>query len=762
VPRQLPAAVWHFAGRAQELDVLSELLDQAGEAGEVGGAVLISAIGGTAGVGKTALAVHWAHQVADRFGDGQLYVNLRGFDPTATPVTAAAAIRGFLDALAVPPERIPASVEAQVGLYRSLLAGKRVLVVLDNARDEQQVRPLLPASPGCLVVVTSRHQLAGLVACEGAHPLTLDLLSKTDAHELLARRLGHERLAAEPQAVTELVGLCARLPLALCVVAARAATHPGLPLGLLAGELRDAQARLDLLDTGEAASSVRAVLSWSYRSLPEPVARLFRLLGLHPGPDSTSFAAASLAGTSPGQAQELLRELVRAHLLAEPVPGRYAFHDLLRAYATELVETHDSDEERRAALTRLFDHYLAGAAAAMDTLVPAERHHRPSIPAPVTPVPPLGTPAVARGWLDAERANLVAITVHTAAHGWPSHTIRLATTLFRYLDIGGHYADALRVHTHALRAARDTGDRAAQAHALVSLCGVDWRQSRYQQVADHLREALVIFGELGDRGGEARALGNLGLVLYRQGYYQQAADHHQQALALYQELGHRDGEANTLDHLGLVLWRQGRYQQAADHHQQALALYRELGDRDGEAEALDHLGLVDERLGRHQQATDYHQQALALYCELGDREGEAEALDHLGLVDLRLGRHQQGMDHHQQAVAIFRALGDRSGQADAHNGLGETLHAAGRPEQARAQHHDALALASQIGDRYQQARAHHASGDSDQARHHWQHALTIYTELGVPDADQVRAKLASLDAATQGHGAELQVSRSCP
>lgn len=440
VPRQLPAAARHFAGRTEELKALGGLLDQT-LAGEAGGAVVISAIGGTAGVGKTALAIHFAHQVTERFPDGQLYANLRGFDPTGTPMSPAEAIRGLLDGLQVAPEQIPASLDVQAGLYRSLLAGRRMLVVLDNARDEQQVRPLLPASPTCLVLVTSRNQLTGLVTCEGAYPLTLDLLSPADARELLARRLGGERVAAEPAAVDELVGLCARLPLALSIAAARAATQPTLPLAALAAELRHAHVLLDALDTGEATSSMRAVLSWSYQQLAAPAARLFRLLGLHPGADVTALAAASLAATAPERANLLLRELTRVHLLAEHTPGRFAFHDLLRAYAGEQARSCDSEEERHAALTRLFDHYLAGAAAAMDTLVPAEQQRRPRIPAPATPLPPVGAAAAARAWLDAERAGLVAVAVYTAGHGWPEHTTRLAATLFRYLDRGGHHAD---------------------------------------------------------------------------------------------------------------------------------------------------------------------------------------------------------------------------------------------------------------------------------------------------------------------------------
>ena len=368
VPRQLPVAPRHFAGRAREQRMLSDLLDQT--AGQAPGTVVISAIGGTAGVGKTALAVHWAHRVADRFPDGQLYVNLRGFDPSGTPVAPADATRRFLDALQVPANQIPSSAEAQQSLYRSLLAGRRMLIVLDNARDVGQVRPLLPGGPRCLVLVTSRNQLTGLVAAEGAHPVTLDLLSPADARELLARRIGPERIAAELDVATELTGLCARLPLAVSIAAARVAMHPHLPLATLVSELRDATGRLDVLDAGEAASSVRAVFSWSYQNLSQPAARMFRLLGVHPGPDITVAAAASLAGVSPGQARQGLSQLIRASLIAEHLPGRFAFHDLLRAYAAERAGAEDGEAQRRAAARRMLDHYLHTAYAAALVLNP--------------------------------------------------------------------------------------------------------------------------------------------------------------------------------------------------------------------------------------------------------------------------------------------------------------------------------------------------------------------------------------------------------
>jgi len=360
VPRQLPGAVRHFAGRADELTVLDGLSGAGGGTGMV----VISAISGTAGVGKSALAVHWGHRAAGRFPDGQLYVNLRGFEPTGAPVTPAAALHGFLAALSVPPAQIPVSVDERAALYRSLLAGKRMLIVLDNACDTAQVRPLLPGGVAGFVIVTSRSQLAGLAVTEDAHLLALDVLTEAEAREMLARRLGPERVLGESHAARELIGLCARLPLALAIVAARVAAGRPRSLAALVEELRHAADPLDGFDAGDAATSVRAVFSWSYRSVSDPAARMFRLLGMHAGPDVGVAAAASLAGVRPGRARGMLKELAFANLLAEHGPGRFIFHDLLRAYAAELVSTLDSDDGRRAATHRVLDHYLRTAWAA--------------------------------------------------------------------------------------------------------------------------------------------------------------------------------------------------------------------------------------------------------------------------------------------------------------------------------------------------------------------------------------------------------------
>jgi DNA-binding SARP family transcriptional activator/tetratricopeptide (TPR) repeat protein len=746
-PRQLPAAPAHFTGRAGELEALSELL---GKAARTGGTIVISAISGTAGVGKTALAVQWAHQVADRFPDGQLYVNLRGYDPDQ-PMTAADALAGFLRALGVAGVVIPVRADERAALYRSLLAGRRMLIVADNAADVEQVRPLLPGTHSCVAVVTSRDSLGGLVARDGALRLDLDLMPPEEAVGLLRALIGG-RVDADPGAAAALADQCSRLPLALRVAAELAVGRPAAPLADLVNELADQQRPLDILNAGgDPRTAVRAVFSWSFQYLDVGTARAFRMLGLHPGPDIDRYAAAALTGTTRERADQVLGLLARAQLIQFTGPGRYGMHDLLRAYARELGTAQDTRDERRAALTLLFDYYLHTAAAAMNTLIPAERHRRPHVPQPAAPAPPVAGPVAARAWLDAERAILVAVAGHAASEGWPGHAAHLAAILFRYFEVGGHYPEGRVVHTHALHAARQSGDRTAQADALRSLGALDARQGRYQQAVGQLRQALAIFREIGDYTGEARTLGYLGIVDWWQGRYRQAAVHLGRALAIFREIGDQFGQVATLNNLGLALIRRGRYRAAANCFQQALALSREIGYRNDEAQALDNLGCVERMQGRYQQAAVHHQQALAVFREIGHRSSEAYALDNLGVVERMQGRCQQAADQHEQALILFREIGDLFGEAQALNGIGETLRASGRPGHAHIQHASALSLASQIGDEYGQARAHdglahchRANADPDQARRHWQEALAIYSSLGVPEADQVRTQLTTV------------------
>jgi DNA-binding SARP family transcriptional activator/Tfp pilus assembly protein PilF len=751
LPRQLPADVPAFTGRAAELAVLDRLL-LAGTAGDTGrdpeAAAVISAVSGTAGVGKTALAVHWAHRAAAHFPDGQLHVNLRGYDP-AQPVTAGDALARFLRALGVSAQDIPADQDERAARYRSLLAGKRVLILLDNASSIDQVRPLLPGDAGCAVLVTSRDSLAGLVARDGARRIDLDLLPLADAVTLLRSLIGG-RAAADPHATATLAEDCARLPLALRIAAELAAGQPAAPLADLAAQLGDLRHRLDLLDAGgDPHTAVRAVFSWSYDRLDSGTACAFRLAGLHPGLDFDAYAIAALTSATLGDVDRELDALAGAHLIEPTIPGRHGLHDLLRAYARELAEQVDGERQSRAALTRLFDHYLATAASAMDAAYPAERHRRPRIPASPGPAPAVVNSDAAMAWLDAERANLVAMVTHAAGSGWPAHATRASGLLFRNLQDRGHIAEEATIHTAARRAARDTGDLAAESSALTALGLVKWRQGRYEEAADDHTQALALSRKADDRTGQARALYNLGIVEMDQGGYAPAARHFRRALALHRETGDRTGQAAALNALGNLAEHQGRYRQAATYCRQSLALSRETGHKTAEAVASVNLGRVVRRLGRCQQAAEHHQQALALFRQIGNRRGEAVALGNLGVVDYLLGRYRQAAEWHTQALDICRAIKDPEAEADSRNGLGEALLATGQAAAALAQHTTALDLASQIGHKQQQARAHDGLGRCYQvsnqlslAREHWRQALALYTELGAPEADDVRGRLA--------------------
>jgi DNA-binding SARP family transcriptional activator/Flp pilus assembly protein TadD len=721
VPRELPGPVPQFVGRAAELADLTGMLERA--SAQRPRTLVISAIAGMAGVGKTALALQWAHQVADRFPDGQLHVNLRGYDP-GQPMSAADALAGFLRSLGVAEQHIPAGTGERAARYRSLLAGRRVLIMIDNARDVEQVRLLLPGSPSCAVVVTSRDALAGLVARDGARRLDLGLLPPAEAMGLLRALIG-ERVEAEPEATMTLAGYCARLPLALRVAAERAAASPDVSLADLASELADQQERLDLLDaTGDRLTAVRVVFSWSVRHLDDEAARAFRLLGLHPSTDFDAYATAALTNTALRRARWLLHRLARAHLIQPAGPGRYGMHDLLRAYAADQAASQDSEHERAMALTRLFDHYLATAAVAAGALFPADPD-QPALPLPAGPVPPVTSPATALAWLDAQRSTLVAVAAHATDHGWPGHAIGLAATIFRYLDVG-HFTEAAAMHGHARRAAAQSGDRAAEAAALTMLGAADGARGRFRQATRHLEQALALCREDGDRIGEARALGTLGLAGYCQGRYQQSARCHRKALAIYLEAGDRAGEARELHGLGVIDLRQGRYEQAAAHLRRSLALFRHAGMRSGEAHVLSHLGELELQQGRYLQAVAHLRRSLRVGREIGSRLCQARALACLGIAELRQGRRQEAIGYLRHSLALHSQAGNRSGQAEALNGLGEALLTASQVSQAGAQHVAALALAIQCGDQREQARARsglasacQVTGDSGQAGSPW-------------------------------------------
>ena len=654
IPAQLLGAVPAFAGRNAELARLDAILPAVAEAGlPAPAAVVIAAVSGTAGVGKTALALHWAHQVAERFPDGQLHVNLRGFDPGGPALEPGEAVGRFLDAFGIPVARIPAGLPAQAALYRSLLAGKRVLVLLDNARDVAQVRPLLPGSPGCLAIVTSRNHLTGLVATEGAYPLTLDLPTAAEARDLLSSRLGADRIASEPDAVDDIIAGCARLPLALTIAAARAATNPSFPLAVFATELSEATRALDPFHGDDLATDVRAVFSWSYHALSTDAARLFRLLGLPPGPDIAIAAAASLAAIPPDRARALLAELTRAHLLSEPVPGRYAFHDLLHAYATEQAHAHDSRDSRDAAVRRVLDHYLHTAHSAAMLMEP---YLDPIALVPLWPGVIVGEPATADDamcWFTAEHATLLVAVQLAANAGCGTHAWQLAWTLTTFLLRRGLWNDQAMACKTGLDAARRTGDTVGEAHSLHRLALGYARSGRIRDAYPLFRRALRQFGNIGDHASQAYMHVNLGWLSERQQRPAEALSHALRAQDLYRAADHRTGQAMVLNEIGYSHALLGNYQQALTYCQRALAAIQELGARSWEEATWDSLGYIHHQLDNHQQAVTCYQRSLDLCRERANSYNEAGTLDRLGDVHHSAGDLAAACRAWTHALRIF-------------------------------------------------------------------------------------------------------------
>jgi transcriptional regulator with XRE-family HTH domain/tetratricopeptide (TPR) repeat protein len=618
LPRQLPVGVCHFAGRLKELAALDEL---------TGSAPLI-VLSGTAGVGKTTLAVHWARQAADRFPDGQLYVDLRGFGPSGNPVTSTAAIQGFLAAFGVPTEKVPAGLEAQTALYRSLLASRRVLVVLDNARDAEQVRPLLPGGTACQVLVTSRDPMLALAAAEAANPMMLDRLGHDEACELLASRLGNRNLSGEQQALGQLAESCACLPLALSVAAARAAAHPEFPIDALAAELRGAGNRLSVLETWDPASTVRAAFSWSYRLLGDGAARLFRRLGAHPGPDITAAAAASLVTVSQARARQLLGELTSAHLLTEHAPGRFCFHALLRDYAVDLVRERTGIACPPWLMHRILDHYLHTAHAA-DRLLHPFRDSDELVSPPGVQVERIAGYPRACAWYRAERRVLVAVVGQAARAGEDSYVWRLARVLETYFIRHGLWQELAVVYRDAVRAAGRLGDVAAQAHSSRGLGLVCALLGSRDDARDCLMEALDLFGQLGDRAGQARTHTDAGVADGRAGRFGEALGHATRAAELYRRADHPGGLARALNNAGCYQIWLGHSEKALVCGEEALTIFAELGDRYGTAHCLDTLGMAHCALGDYARGTARYRESLALFREGGYRIQQAEVLGHL-------------------------------------------------------------------------------------------------------------------------------------
>ncbi|GAA4536020.1 BTAD domain-containing putative transcriptional regulator [Amycolatopsis samaneae] len=646
VPAQLPPAVPAFVGRAAHLRGLDELLSTVDDrAGPV-----IGVLSGWAGVGKTALAVWWAHGVRDRFPDGQVYVDLRGFDPAGVPAVPADVVHDFLAALGVAPDAIPAGLAARTALYRTLAADRRLLVVLDNAEDEAQVRPLLPGSAGCFVLVTSRRRLTGLLA-GGASQVTVDLLPEDEAAALLALRVGADRVAREPAAARRIVDRCAGLPLALTIVAARAIANPRFGLADLAAELGGLQRGLDSLDGGDA--DVRAVLSWSYDKLDPGQARMFRLLALVPGVDVTAPAAASLAAVARARAHAALTELARAHLIGEHSPGRYSMHDLLRGYGRELTRTSDSVEDRAAAVRRLVRHYVRAASLAAASVTPSWRTPARTEAGEDGPL----TAEQAVRWYDAERHTLLAVARHAPGAGLDAEVCDLVHALTELFDRRGHWHDWAAVTELAHTSAERLGDVVRKARLHRSHARAEVWLENFGRARGHLRHALRDYAAVADETELAHTYRTLSWCLGREGDRGEAVTHARIAVRLHDIAGDRAGQGLSLNTLGWQHAHLGEYEPALRYCHQAATILEDAGDANGAGYAHDSLGFIQHRLGGYAAATEHYRRAVTLLRQTGDLYQEAETL--LGLGDTRAAAddHAGATWAWLRAVELFDRLG---------------------------------------------------------------------------------------------------------
>lgn len=736
VPAQLPVDVRGFVGRDSELAELDELLSAEAP-------VLITTVAGTAGVGKTALAVHWAHRVRDRFPDGQLYADLRGYGPDE-PMSPADVLAGFLRALGLDGAAVPESLDERAARFRTLLDKRKILVLLDNARTVDQVRPLLPAGSSCRALVTSRDSLAGLVARYGAHRIALDLLPAADAIGLLRELLG-ARADTEPEATAALVERCARLPLALRIAAEIIRSRPGSTIGELAGELSDHEEALEVLAADDDPhTAVRAVFSWSYQRLDPAAARLFRLLGVHNGHDIDAHAAAAMAGTGLRETRRALDVLVRAHLVDQPSAGRYQPHDLLRAYAAELAGTTDATTERDAALTRLRDYYLGTASAAMDVIAPHEAERRPKISVPDAETPAFDSYDAAFGWLDRERVNLLASTQHSE----PDHVVKMSDTVWRYLGNGGYHDDAVSLHTHALHAAQTLRDVPSEANARRLLGSVALRAGFIARAIDHLERALALYQQVGDQSLHAATMNNLGVANWRLGNLTEAADRFRRALALYEDLGHRQWRAPA-NNYARILYTLGRHDEAFVLFETSLVIAKDSRDRTSEASALCGLAEINAEQGRHREVLDYARRALTIAQDSGHRPLEGTAMRLLGIAHRQSCEHEQAVRHLDAALHIARGVGDAKQLVAALNELAATHASAGNTAEALHLYHEALTenergILEECAHTYAGVGDVHAAlGDDHQAAEHWQQALGLYRQLGMPQSAVVATKLSN-------------------
>jgi tetratricopeptide (TPR) repeat protein/transcriptional regulator with XRE-family HTH domain len=737
--RALPRDIASFTGRQAEL---AQLMGALATAAAGGGVVGIHAIDGMAGVGKTTFAVHVAHRLTGAFPDGQFFLPLHAHTPGQRPVDPADALASLLLTAGVPAAQIPPGLEARAGRWRDFTAGKKILLLLDDAAGHEQVAPLLPGTAGSLVLVTSRRRLTALV---GAVVLTLDTLSPEEAAALLYRLTVRPGMRAEDAAVGEITRLCGYLPLAIGMLASQLRHRPAWTAADLAAGLAAARDRLGLMRAENV--SVAAAFGLSYAKLRPGQQRLFRRLGLVPGPSIDAYAAAALDGNSLDEARRCLDELYDEHLLAEPAPGRYQLHDLLREHARARAAA-DDPADCDTAVERLLGYYLHTTVTAGQVIVTWTAQGRPSPGRPPAHAPGLSTSELATAWLETERPNLHAAAEQAAGRAMPQYTVALAAAISGFLLHHGHWDQSAALHRAALAAACQAGDRPGEAGALTQLGKLHSLTGDYPAAAEYLARAGILYRDLGDRAGEAYTSTQLGIVQSLTGDYPAAAASHRRALALARSLKDRPAQAVVLCNLGLVQQLTGDYPGAAASLQQALAFHRDIGNPSGQADALNSLGVVQQETGDYPAAAASLQQALALSRDLGYHLGQAWALNELGVVHQQTGDYVAAAASHQQALQLFRDLGNRLGHTEALNRLGQLSLRTSATPQARAYHAQALAIARGIGVPLEEARAlegigqsHLEDGNASQGATHIQQALAIYQRIGAPGATRAQETL---------------------
>lgn len=732
-PALFPAPVDGFVGRSAQLEQMDSFLSATRDGG--GSTPLIAVIGGVAGIGKTALALHWGHRVRARFPDGQLYVNLRGY-ATSSPMQPAHALGQLLRALGVPPERIPLDVDEAAGMYRSLLADRQVLILLDNACSPEQVRPLLPGGPRCLVVVTSRVRLGGLLVSDGARLLTLDILAADEAEALLTGMLGQRRVDAERQATAELAEVCGYMPLALRIAAANLVVRPHNSIARYVADLRGGN-RLDSLQVdGDEQSAVRAAFDLSYAALKPDERRMFRMLGLVPGADIDLSATAALIDAEPAHARRMLGRIVDAHLVAETTSGRFMLHDLLRLYARTLADAQDGEGQITSAMDRLCAFYVTATDAAAKLLYPETTRWTTAFSPPRSPGDvPFTDPASASDWLDRERANLLALVHEAAGRGPHWAACQLADALRGYFYLRRHIGDWLAVATDALRAADDEPGPQAAAH--LSLGATHNARNDGEAALTHFTVALRLAERAGWCEGQAAALNNLGVVHSQAGRHRHAAEHYVRAAAAHERAGCLAGQAVSLDNLGRVRRELGESESAVTLHKRAVELHQASGARLGHATALTNLADAYHDLRRLDDALTLYTDALTLHRQSGNRDRQAICLYGLANVHCSAGRYDEALDFARAALTLALDIADRRTEAIAANTLGSVYLQRGHPQRALEQHQHAHRLAVATSSRYVQAAvligmaaALWALDRTDEAKATAGRALTLIQENG--------------------------------